>query len=514
MIYKSCRLLEHGIYFYLDPGSKQLCVGHCCNTDNYNLEDRLYLYFDLKNETLDWDYIFHEKQKLRENAEKGTLPKQCEGCFELHDRNWDDENYISHLTAGHIMKCNSRCIYCYTGRESECHSREQDVDIRPVITELLNKNLLRFNGSLRFVGGEPTLMKEFDWLVDLFSEHNVPEIYVPTSGIRLSKSLCKALEKVNDAAIVVSVDSGSKETFEKVKGTKFYNVVLNNLKTYLKHAKESKFIIPKFILLTEYNDTSKEIDNWLQISKKTGHTEVQFDAEHTVASSEHCENKKFVNRTLNMLKYTELLAKKYGLKVTSYLAFMNRTKQMHRTQAEYFLNHRSEFIDLRLTNHNTAIDINQKYADIYIDLDGINYRYLKNTLEQLFENENFAVKRTAYLISSNEITKIQEFKDIAYYLLRLGFNIELKTGSIKYSEPIDEIIKTSYSTVTFSLKVKKIFGIVPVFNIFKRNKFIHLYKTKYALGKINVGFEFDNNFSESEKEKFINKYKTSECFLR
>ena len=222
MKYKSCRLLEHGIYFYLDPGTQKLCVGHCCNSDNLHYNDRLYLYFALKNEILSWDYIFSEKRKLRENAKRGIYPSQCEGCFELTQRDWDNDDYINHFTAGHIMKCNSRCIYCPTGRIPEWHNKEQDVNIKPIIQELLDKNLLRFNGSLRFVGGEPTLMKEFDWLVELFSQNNVPEIYVPTSAIRLSKSLCRALEKVDSAAVVTSIDSGTKETFEKIKQHVFH----------------------------------------------------------------------------------------------------------------------------------------------------------------------------------------------------------------------------------------------------------------------------------------------------
>lgn len=507
MFYRSCRLLEHGIYFYLDPESKKLCVGHCCNTDNFDLVNRLYLYFDLKNEKLDWDFIFQEKQKLRENAKKGIFPKQCEGCFELSERNWDKDDYISHMTVGHIMKCNSRCIYCSIGREHDRHMREQNFDMQPIIAELLDKNLLKFNGSLRFVGGEPTLMKEFDWLVDLFSKHNVPEIYVPTSGIRLSKSLCKALEKVDDAAIVVSVDSGSKKTFEKVKGTKFYDIVLKNLETYLKHSKEKKFIIPKFILLTGYNDTSEEINNWLKTSAERGHIEVQFDAEHSVCSSELCENKRFVNRTLNMLKYTELLSKKYNLKVTSYLAFMNRAKHIYETQLKYMENNRNEFIDLNLSNENSEIDFSQKYTDAYINLDTVNYNYLKNNLDRLFETENFAIKRTAYLSSSDEITKIQNFEDVVYYLLRLGFNVELQTSNFKYSETIDEILKTSYSTVTFNFKVKKLFGIFPLFHIIKRNMLANLYNKDSSLGKININLDFDGHFSELDKEKFINKYK-------
>lgn len=424
----------------MDPGTQQLCVGHCCNTDHLEVPERLYLYTDLVNKKLEWDYIFDEKRKLRENAKKGIYPIQCDGCFELHEEDWSDEDYINHITAGHIMKCNSRCIYCPTGRIPEWHNREQDYDFKPIIEELTSKNLLRYDGSLRFVGGEPTLMKEFDWLVDLFSQNNVPEIYVPTSGIRLSKSLCRALEKVESAAIVASIDSGSEETFEKVKGTKFYNLVNKNMETYLKHSREKNFVISKFILLTNYNDTAKEIENWLKNCNKAGFIEVQFDSEHSVSSSENCENKKYVNRTLKMLKYAELVAKKYGIKVTSYLAFMNRANRIYEKQLKDFFSNEDLY-------SNKEIDFCKKYRNLYINIDETNIDFIEKTVNKIIENENFSPKRKVFISSNKEITKHKDFHKIAMLLLRLGFDLDFETQEIKFNQTIDEILKTSSSNI-------------------------------------------------------------------
>lgn len=450
MKYKSCRLLEHGIYFYLDPGTQKLCVGHCCNSDNLDYYDRLYIYFDLKNETLNWDYVFSEKRKLRENAKNGIYPSQCDGCFELTERDWDDEDYINHFTAGHIMKCNSRCVYCPTGRIPEWHNKEQDVDIKPVVDELLEKNLLRYNGSLRFVGGEPTLMKEFDYLVDLFSKNNVPEIYVPTSAIRLSKSLCNALEKVESAAIVASIDSGTKETFEKIKGTKFYDIVLKNMKTYLSHSCKKQFVILKFILFTGFNDTSIEVENWLKTSKNMGIVELQFDSEHSVSSSENCENKKYVNRTLKMLKYTELMAEKYNIKINSFLAFMNRAKRIYEKQIE-------------------NID---SFEFINIDLNEINI----DEIDRLVQEEKFSPKRRANLKILKPIDN--EFENKLMAILRLGFDFDIEIENFIEHPVLDEIIKTSYSNINY-VKRKNIF------TIFKYNKIKAKYKNMIKLGSVN-----------------------------
>lgn len=416
MKYKSCRLLEHGIYLYHDPGTKKLIAGHCCNTDHLNFKDRLYIYDDLKNQSLDWNYIFLQKKLLRENAKKGIYPSQCAGCFELMERDWDEEDYISHLTAGHIIKCNSRCVYCPTGRIKEWHDTEQEFDIKPIIEELTSKNLLRYNGSLRFVGGEPTLLKEFDWLVELFSSHNVPEIYVPTSGIRLSKSLCTALEKVESAAIVISIDSGSKETFQKIKGTKFYDIVMNNIKRYLAHSNKKNFVISKYILLPNYNDSSEEIDKWLKNCKKIGLVEVQFDAEHSVSSSENCENKKYINRTLKMLEYAQNAAKKYNIKVVSFLAFMNRAKAIYNEQVK---KHKA----LDYTLYENVLEMSDEEID-------------KRVQEDYFSPK----RRVVVEYNKNNAEKIM-------FLLRLGFDFDLKLKRIIYDRKIKEILATSNSVI-------------------------------------------------------------------
>ncbi len=443
MRYKSCRLLEHGIYIYHDPGTQQICLGHCCNTDHLEFHDRLYIYQDLKKESLNWDYIFSEKRKLRENAKRGIYPIQCNGCFELVEKNWDDEDYINHLTAGHIMKCNSRCIYCPTGRISEWHNREQEFDIKPVVEELIEKKLLRFDGSLRFVGGEPTLIKEFDWLVDLFSENNIDEIYVPTSAIRLSKSLCKALEKVNSAAIVASVDSGTRETFEKIKGTKFFDIVLKNMKTYLSHSRLKNFVILKYILLTGYNDSTREIDLWLKNCHKLGILEVQFDAEHSVSSSETCENKKYINRTLNMLKYAENKAKQYNITLNSNLAFMNRAKKIKSSQIDFYLKNKNLYKDLDLTIEKA--DNNSFYKNVYINIDELSKQQLDD-IDKLVQSEKFAPVRTAFLTSKyKNITKSPDFEQKSLTFLRLGFDLNFKTN--RKNKIIDEILKTSESKI-------------------------------------------------------------------
>ena len=57
------------------------------------------------------------------------------------------------------------------------------------------------------------------------------------------------------------------------------------------------------------------------------------------------------------------------------------------------------------------------------------------------------------LASSKEITNTKDFEKIIMLLLRLGFDLDFTTSRITYSKIIDEILKTSYSTIKIDNKI-------------------------------------------------------------
>ena len=217
---------------------------------------------------------------------------------------------------------------------------------------------------------------------------------------------------------------------------------MNNMKTYLSHARLKNFVILKYILLTGYNDSAKEVEMWLKNCKDMGIVEVQFDSEHSVSASENCENKKYTNRTIKMLKFAEITAKKYNIKVTSFLAFMNRAHRIYEKQMVFYNENKEKFTDLFLNGN--EIDSDKYYKDLHINIDKDFSRL--NNIDNLIKEEKFAPSRIAFLTSDyKEITKSPNFENTAKTLLRLGFDLNFETK--KYNTIIEEIIKTSYSEV-------------------------------------------------------------------
>ena len=75
-----------------------------------------------------------------------------------------------------------------------------------------NNKLLKAtkDNCIVFGGGEPTILKEFDKLLNLFCEENFNNIRINSSGIKYSHALTNAL-KNRRASLVISVDSGTKD---------------------------------------------------------------------------------------------------------------------------------------------------------------------------------------------------------------------------------------------------------------------------------------------------------------
>lgn len=250
-----CELLEHGIAF--EPNSvcdceiqhgKELKLGKPILIANYN------------GEQIDWEALF-EIKKNRVAKQKISTNECCEGCYALKEYKFSDTNCISYIAFGHMKLCNSRCVYC-----SDSHRAVAGYyDVLPIIKDLIDKDLFKNSGEVTIQGGEPTLMHNFDELLNLFIDQKT-RVRIHSSGIIMSNSIKDGIEK-GLVTVVISVDSGVSETYKKIKNVDKFQEVCKTIKEYSSVVNKSndRNLILKYIIVPGYNDTIKDIDAWFSL---------------------------------------------------------------------------------------------------------------------------------------------------------------------------------------------------------------------------------------------------------
>ncbi len=272
MIYKSCHLLEHGIYFYYD--SIQVC---CMLTGKEGKP--FYLLKDYHGGDVDWDSIIEQKRKLRSNHKNGIINANCDGCFYLRDEDWEEGDYIDNFFISHWTSCNCGCSYCYTEDNKEFFNSHKPYKLMPILLEMKDRGLFRFNGLLDFGGGEPAVLDEFGDIVDLFLNNGVRNIVTNSSGIKYVESIGRGLT-TGKLDVTVSIDSSSREMYKKIKKVDAYDKVVENLKKYVKfQGGLTNKVRSKYIIIPGINDQFDEIDSWLKTSLDIGIKDVIIDVE-------------------------------------------------------------------------------------------------------------------------------------------------------------------------------------------------------------------------------------------
>ena len=263
MRYKSCYWIETGINFDIDA-YKVCCLYSAKGGGNTIVKD------NYKGEPVDWDEFFEFKKKMKDLHKKGEIYPKCEGCIFLEERDWpDDHTKISMINLDYWTKCNSKCSYCHTMLDKERYNKFKNYNFLPILKDMIKRDILRPNGHVSFGGGEVTLLREFDKLLNIFMKAGFPLTRIHSSCIKYSRAIEKGL-KDGCVDLIVSVDSGTKEMHEKVKQVKSHDKVWKNLKRYASHQKDPNAVKVKFILIPGLNDSKEEIDLWLEKTKKSG----------------------------------------------------------------------------------------------------------------------------------------------------------------------------------------------------------------------------------------------------
>lgn len=321
MQYKSCQWVNRGIEFRTNA-LRLCCYGYLQDMEK---EYQTTIKDNYHGELPDWNEIFIIKNKLKAMHKEGKYLEACEGCIYLQEKDWDEENYINHFTFNHWTKCNCNCTYCYTKDNKEAFNSYKEYKLYPIIKDMFKKGIIKKTeeSCIIFGGGEPTILSDFDKLIDLFLKNGCQNIRINSSGIKYSKSIEKGLKK-GVISLVISTDSGCSETYEKIKQVKCYKKVWKNIRKYASVQKINNQVKVKYILYPGVNDNKEEIDKWLNEVIANGVKAIALSVEQHWYYDNQPE---FSPKIIAEIEYIEKQAQNLGLNLEIYCEALSVLKE-------------------------------------------------------------------------------------------------------------------------------------------------------------------------------------------
>ncbi len=302
--YQSCKWIEHGMVLDF------MNTVRFCSNANPGHGGRPLIFENFCGENINWEEFFKYQNKIREKFRNGEPIEECKNCIGFECKEWNQENYIDELLITPWHECNSKCTYCGVHQDEYFKGKSKKYNVYNLVKNMVKNNILKKDGVMDFAGGEPTLSPYFEKTLNLFIDEGFLNIVVHTNAIKHSRAIEKGIKK-GAVNILVSIDAGTKEVHEKVKGVKTFDKVWKNLKTYAKvQQKPYRQVKAKFIVVPGINDTKEEIDLWLQSCFTIGIKYVVLNLDFNWL------NKNIDNIDLNLydlMKYTIAEAEKLGI---------------------------------------------------------------------------------------------------------------------------------------------------------------------------------------------------------
>ncbi len=130
------------------------------------------------------------------------------------------------------------------------------------------------NFNIHFANGEFCANKHCDDILDILIKSKWRSVIMSNMTIYKEK-FAEFLNTGRLTYIQVSLDSGTRETYAKVKGVDLFDKVMDNFKRYPLH---KTFLDLKYIFLEGYNDNEIDIDAFFNIAKEVGCKQISLSS--------------------------------------------------------------------------------------------------------------------------------------------------------------------------------------------------------------------------------------------
>jgi radical SAM protein with 4Fe4S-binding SPASM domain len=195
-------------------------------------------------------------QLLREQSFNGKLDevpscKQCNGgycipfrsdIFKISDEGYFSENFIFSIPKTLFIEisnsCNLKCIMCHNKFKNK--PKFMDLNIFKSICENLTKNNFFFENTIIHLGGESLMHPEILKFLKIIRENKFYNyLILDTNGHFLSPLIIDELLLIDGLFLTFSLDSCSKEVYEKIRVGGDFSKVNSNVRAFLLAASQS-----------------------------------------------------------------------------------------------------------------------------------------------------------------------------------------------------------------------------------------------------------------------------------
>lgn len=214
------------------------------------------------------DFVETKKRYIK-MLKDGVIPNECKNCVHLEKYKDTNDFAINKITLNHYTQCNCACVYCTQGNRTLEKIKEDEnkpvlYNVLEFIKELYDNNLVdRKKLYIDFQGGNISCLKNHESIINAFLENGVGTIYIPTNNITYMPVIEKLL-KMGKGEFSTALDSGTRETYQRIKQVDKFNSSVDNLKRYISEAGSSSIIV-KYIITNGYNDNLQEFESFMNI---------------------------------------------------------------------------------------------------------------------------------------------------------------------------------------------------------------------------------------------------------
>ena len=309
MKFLCCKTIFNDLIFHPDV------VAFCCA----KVTDELLCFENYNGQPITKKAYLIARNRIVDKFKQGVIPDTCLKCHNLEEKDWDETPLLNVLSLAYKTKCSiCDCFYCTLSNGNPQKKKEQNslktYDIRPILETLRNENMIMPKCSISVSGGECCEYPEGELeYLTYFCQVNGCVVEYLTSAIKYSECIASSLAAI-PVKIIVSVDSGTKQMYEKIKRVKAYDIVWNNLKKYIQISKDNPEaqIFIKYIIIPGVNDVIEEVESFIRKCRSINCKHILVDMEFSyIAANQYNKAEGTLKETIQYfhnqsLKYNDI----------------------------------------------------------------------------------------------------------------------------------------------------------------------------------------------------------------